>query len=662
MKKNRIMILSAIALIMAGCGKGGDTSNVSKPNKESSLSNESSLIESSIPSSESSSVNEKARSFIEFASVLQKAANKEAFVSNSSTCTETNVAGDVKDVLTSKVDIYNGMYSLAKGTLKTYLRNEVTVEDEFTDIKCVDTFKYIVDDKDYSQLMFFDIRDFKNDASSKNTYKDSASRLYVADNEFEVGDLAEGSYVSSEEAEFRTTMMHTTYLLNFIDQYFYANAYAEQSGATYMNRNVMGDGSIEYDVHAAYEVDGDMNDTDHVKIDFEAKFDSKEEKLLSFSTSYVSDDISKADKNNHYLSSMEKTATLTYEQRGEAAKDYPDPYDYFLADVSEVELLGTQRDVLDPSKISPANSYIFITPKTYSPAKAIGIDEFTLMPVSSSNPEAVKVETTKNGSAYFIVEGKGEATLTYSYVGKDEKGFYKVIEKTLNVNVREYSEPAGIAIQYIEDVNTHDMLDGSKGDVNVGAEYRMICNVVDAANSTKNVPQGITVAVSDPSLVTINVEGGVIRFTPIKEGAFTIKIVSNENPEVVWEKQFTAYDNSKVDIADILVANTWARSWSYIGYIPSEGDTGWHYIDATLKFNKDGTGTAVYNDKTIEKVYNDPFTWKVEDEKIYIVGLDKCGYYTGDIAYALLVGDGTTLNIYTTAENGGDYEYKAVAK
>ena len=48
------------------------------------------------------------------------------------------------------------------------------------------------------------------------------------------------------------------------------------------------------------------------------------------------------------------------------AKDAPKAEDYFLAKVDSVELLGTDRSVIDATKVSPANSYIFLQPKEYS--------------------------------------------------------------------------------------------------------------------------------------------------------------------------------------------------------------------------------------------------------------------------------------------------------
>ncbi len=640
-----------------------DSSKV--PSSKDSSSNgliDSSIGDSSVESS-SSSVDDKHSSFEDFAKVLETAANKEAFTCHQETMKETSVAGSIKDVVTKDLTITADKYSLATGTFEEYLGDTLSIQDNITEIRSINEFKYKIDERDYKTDMFYSVTDFEKDLSPKYDYSDSAFRQYVVHSALDIGDLSEGSYMFDDEAEYALSFKNTTYLLNFVDSYFYSNPYAEQVGCIAMDKESLDKETIKYSVSCKYELEGDLNDIQKIEISMSATFDEKGQRLTSFATSYVEDDINKTHTEDHRITSLQKEGTLKYDDRRNKAKDAPSAEDYFLASVDSVELLGTDRSVIDPTKVSPANSYIFLQPKEYSPAKAIGVNEFTISPEASSDEKVVIVEKTNSGN-HFIVKGEGKATLTYSYVGVDEDGYYHTIYKTYDVVVMEYAEPAKISVQYIHNLDTDDIIStyGEKNiDATVGMNYKFLVNIVDEKGATKNVPQGFEITSSDETIIKPEVNNGYVLFTPLKAGEVALKIVSTEKPDIAWQITFTVYDNSEVDIDKILVSYKWTRSWSFIGYI-NDWDTDNMYIDATMTFKEDGTGVATYNNKTTDKNYTDPFTWNTKDGKIYIKGLDKCGYYgNGNITFALLSDDNMGIRFYTDEDNAGKYEYRGVA-
>ncbi len=655
MNKSKYLIIISATMLLASCGlRTQDSSESSKPLNPDS-SSQAGASDSANPSGtsgtsiESSSEEElPGLSFSEFASLITNAAYVETNKSSGGTYKEVNQTGSVTDSMEYKLDVYDDLTSYAEGSvIETNVDQEVVTKDTFIDRRAIEATKIKEANDTYDYTLFYSIRDYKDDAFSKYTYQDSITTLYVLDNASE--DVDETLYVNKTEAKWGLTLKATNSILTFFDTYFYSNAYASQMGVTRVNETVFED-HVEYSLNLEYTLDGDLNDKITYHSQLEVKMDAKKTKVLSYKSLTSSSDVSNMNPDDIYYSSTEVDVTVEYGTRASAySEDVPSVYDYLLHSVDEFGIVDFEgNEFEDVMEISPANTYLWIYPKTYSPTTAIGVSKNTITPVLSSNEDVVKISGATSSNPCFEIVGGGMTTLTYSYYGMDENNVYTEYVGTIDIRIADTPNPTDI--KFISTKSDGEVIWDKE--LQVGKEYVIETRVMSGSTSM-NVNQEYTVESSDPDGLAVSInDKNDIAVTPKKAGAYEITVTSTENPTVSATYTCTVVDNTTVDLAAVLCGSTWECIYTHFQT---------KQFKNTLVFNSDGTGSLtqyIYSDD--ETYPADTFKWKLDGPNLVI---SDWSYYpkNTDIGYfvkGVISGDMTKIDV--VGEHDGTYTYEIV--
>ena len=652
MNKSKYLVIISATMLLASCG--GTSPIPGKSDIVSSIvtgdSSSNSIELSSESPIESSSEEElPGISFTEFASLIESAAYVEANKSSGGTYKEVNQTSSIIDNVEYRLDVYDDLSSYAEGSVtETNADGEVTTKDTFIDRRSIEAVKVKDSEDTYDHNMFYSIRDYKDDAFSKYTYKDSISTLYVLDNAS--GDVDESLYVNTTTAKWELTLQATNSIIDFFDTYFYSNAYASQMGVTRVNETVYDD-YVEYSLNLEYTLDGDLNDKITYHSQLAVKMDAKKSKVLSYKSLTSSSDVSNVNPDDVYYSATEVEVTVEYGTRASTySEDVPSVFDYLLHSVDQVSVIDYEgNEFEDVMEISPTNTYLWIYPKAYSPTTAIGVSKNTITPVLSSNEDVVKIGGTTTDNPYFEIVGGGITTLTYSYYGIDENHVYTEYVGTIDIRVADTPNPTDI--KFMSTKSDGEVIWGRE--LQVGKEYVIQTRVVSGTAST-NVNQEYTVksSNSDGLAVLIN-DDNDIAVTPKKAGSYEITATSVENPSVSATYACTVVDNTSVDLAAVLCGSTWECIYTHFQT---------KQFKNTLAFNTDGTGSLtqyIYSDDTTYPA--DTFKWKLDGPNLTVSDWSyypSSGVDNGYFIKGVINGDMTEINV--TGENDGPYTYAIV--
>ncbi|GEM_PF-4150614 len=651
MVKSKYLIILSAALVLAACGTKNDASSSSTNNKTSETSEPSVLsIESKGDSSEASVESSSEApldgiSFNEFAKIITNAAYTEAKSSSGGTFKSIDVAGSITDTVEYDLTVFNDLSSYATGTVvEKGSSTGNTITDSFIDRRAIKVTKVEDAGVVYDDEMLYTVKDYKNDTFVKTKFQDSSSRIFVTNNAGD--DVDESLYLNVTEAKWSLTLKATDEIINFFDANFYSNIYVEQLGVNRVHEEFEND-LYTYTVSAEYQLDGDLNDTRTYKYSLEVVMNSKKDRVLSYKSFISDDDVSKMNPSDRYLSTTLTEVTVKYETREDAAPtDVPDVFDYYLHKIDKVKVVDYKGDEFeDLNMISPSNNFLFIEPVEYSPATAMGVTKYTITPLDSTNKSAVKVGGATSSNPYFEIVGGGETTLTYAYFGMDEStGVFKNILGTVDVRISDTLKPTrvyiGTAWSNGEPV--------SLSEFQVGKEYTMDINVY-SQSVMANVNQSVTINCSDSEGLSYSLsESNKLTINPQKAGTYTIIVTSVEEPTVYETITITVADNTAVDLASVLINNTWELKYIHFETLQHTN---------TVTFAKDGTGTMKQVIASSGAIYTDTFTWKLDgvdftasDWKDYPSGADY-GWFTKGVI-------GTELDtIVVTGKNGGTYTY-----
>lgn len=649
MVKSKYLIVLSAAMLLVACGSKNEDSSSKNDKTESTNLSIDSVIDTS--NADVSSVEEPIDgvTFEQFANIITNAAYNEAKLSSGGTYKSVDTAGTITDTVEYELEVCNDLSSYAKGTVvEMSSTSENTTKDEFIERRAVKATK--IDDAGviYDDEMFYSIRDYKNDCFAKNAYQDTAYRTFVIDNAGD--DIDQSLYINTMEAKWALTLKATESIINIFDTYFYSNVYIDQLNLKTVHEE-MGDEKYTYTISAEYQLDGDLNDTYTYKYELEVVTNFKKDRVLSYKALISSDDVSKVNPEDRYLSSTYTEVTVEYDTKEDKApEDVPDVFDYYLHKVDSIKVVDYKGYKFeDYSMISPSNNFLFIEPVSYSPSTAMGVTKYTITPVSSSNTSAVKVSGATSSNPYFEIVGGGATTLTYQYFGMDEAtGVFKNILGTVDVRISDTLAPTSISF-----INVW-----SEGEIVWDKEYQVGKNYdlevrVNSGTTSLKVNQNYSVKSSDPDAleVYIDKESNNTVFVPKKEGDYVITFISDEDNSVTAEFPVKIVDNTTIDLSSVLCGNTWV-------YTDINSFDNPQFVN-TVTFNEDGTGCLYQYITSTEQTYGpDTFTWTlngpdltVSDWSYYPKGETDIGYFIKGVIST----DLTQLEVH--GKNGGLYHY-----
>jgi hypothetical protein len=522
--------------------------------------------------------------FSEAANLLDSLAEVEISGASAETYTTKTVTNEtIEKTLTKNLTIGTES-SAAIGTFvkKSYSGEEIVeTSDEVAEVITRQDDKIKLTDGTVGTYpIYYNVVDFKDDLK-----EDEAERLYIVEDESQAADLSEGEYLTEEGYDSALTYKLVETLSSVVKSDFIADNYVAQTGVTTFDYELKDD-TYQYSGLVEYSYSGDLEDTITETLTLNFALDKERTKLLAFDYSKFSEDVSDSDETDKYTTENVVEGTLTYGERSEVVLPL-DVNDYFLSDVTAIDILNSEREVVDPSSLSKKDVYIFAKPKTYTPEKSAGIDEFTLAPTSSSDENVI--DYTDDG--YFEVLAGGTTTLTFTYYGKDEDGVRDLKTISQEVTVVEKDAPESIYIGYNEDLADGYML--------LGETYSL-----DVYVSPSTADQTVVFSSSDEAIVKVEKdETGSFVLTPLAEGTVTVTFTSAIDSSISASKTYEVVEPITTEEAIALLTG---NKFKY------QSDYGDDSIELT--FNADYSGDA--NENYEGDLFSETFAWSVEGDKI----------------------------------------------
>lgn len=610
-KSKNLIVLSAAMLLMACTPKptpaptSSSTTEVSK--SENSEKGEEQLISSAITSNKTDeSITSSVEpvidgvTFDKFAKIITDAAYIEAKLSTGGTYKSVDTAGSISDTVEYTLDVYDDFSSYATGTVKeTRTDGSKINEDSFIERKAIKATQFRDLGIVYDYTMLYSIKDYKEDSFAKNAYKDSVSRQIIDD------DASQDGVINTTVAKWELTLQATNSVIAFFDQYFYSNMYVDQLGINSVHEDVTEENTI-YTISAEYKVDGDLNDVITYHNELEVTMDKNKSRVLSYKTNTYSDDVSKKNPEDRYFSGTRTEVSVEYGEKDSAPVEVPNVDDYFLASIDEVCVLDAQRKEVDLIAVAPSAGFLYVTPKTYSPATAMGITEWTTVPEATSDESIIKIHGATSSNPCFEVVGQGKCELTYSYLGRDSKGVYEKRLGTVEVNIREFDYPTSVSVSYVYEVETGEQITGwDDAKLSVQRTYKVPYVVKGDPHAYINkAPQAVKVTSSNEDVLGYYYKDGDLYLEPKKEGKATIRIASEEFPDIYWEREFEVFEDKGTDLKDLLTSHRWR-------YYSSAWGTDW-----TMEFKADGSGIFIEIGTESGKEYREAFKWTLDGDVI----------------------------------------------
>ncbi len=513
-------------------------------------------------------------------------ANAEANEGKNVTIEIVSQSGTIVDKTVENFIHYSDSTSSSNGTYIRTIEGEQTFSTTYKTIKTKTVDKYNIDGTIHSYDMLTEIKDFDNDETPTQGYKDSGSKKFIvnSDEEAKEGGLSSDEYILSDNLATETSADATDKLSTYIADYVYANSYLSQLGASTFD--VIYDSTEElfcYSLDRTYSYDGDLGNTVEESIVVEYVTNKDKSRLESFRCDYTVTHKSKTDEDDKYVSKNSIVGSIEYgEKTSEKSSDVLNPDDYFLSKVKEIGLRARNSNFDDVSVEAdsiPLNcSYIFGYAKTYTPKKALDVD---ITPLSSSNSEVV--EFTEDGT--FKIVATGIATLTFGYYEKVD-GVYTYTKKDVEVTITDAKVEQ---IKFNAKTNlyyNYSLVEGKSYNWNISV-------------SPSKASKAITAKSSDEEVLKVTVdENNNLVIEALKEGKATITVTSVATPEISTTKDFYVL-SSTTDYNSYLLNNSFVY------------DGPWGYT-FTITFANDGTGKRVQYVKESGESAIDTFKWTLD--------------------------------------------------
>lgn len=518
---------------------------------------------------------------------LDNAMYNERFASNEKKkTTDTSVySSTLTTVLDVSLDIYDDQSSFGMGTLThTDSSDEETITDTYQQRSQVQTDK--IEDPETKDVgdykMFYHVENYVNDAYKSNDYKDVTSKLFIlpeADSS-----LDESTYLVEEDVPLALTFQLGATLYNYVHT-FITDPQISQTGIDSFTLEKQEGNEATYKTNIAYSYNGDMGDVVDITIDLSFTIDLEKDYLLAVDYENTNKSYFLGEEDDAAIVTSALEAELTYGEKTSSEAALIDANDFFLSNVEDVKILNEAREEVPATNVPKETSFIFALPSVYTPSQTVGLDEYSLSPVSSTDTAVVKLD-----AGYFEVVSSGTTTLTWSYFGLDN-GVYreKRVSKTITIN--EFDPVESITIPtYDLSLNNYSLVVGNSVSLTLGV-----------APATAKLD--FTVTSSDAEVASATINEKTLTITALKEGETTITVASKENPEIKDEVTIKVVAPSTEDAyLDLLLTHKFVYTNIYSG------------ATYTLYFSEDGTG---YQIEDSDAIYHFDFEWRLEDNIVY---------------------------------------------
>lgn len=601
MKKSYLLFtLAAITLGLAGCDKDNSTSvsnSTSRPSSVSnSTSNSSSGTSNSTSGSNSSSTvdtdDEGKMQFSQVLSLLTKLHTYEVYNASSATIMNRITKNTTVTTSTEKKEVYNSTVpsSVSTGTVVRTIDGKEDKNDTFVKRNAVINEKYEVNGEVNTYPMFAQIVDYENENMGGNDYKDSAKKNFIfeSDDEATAAGLSKGQYVTATDLLESTSTSVAYDLASYISSYLITNVYVPQTGIDTFSYSKDSNGNVSYICIVNYSVtnDEDFNDTQYHNINIQFVTDAKQTKLISTAVNYDFADMREGEEEDAYFNEVHWDATPEYGTRKDVPSDAIDVSNYFLQEITDVELYTRENNdaAIDPSNIiySSSYNYLFARAKSYKPEKSVDI---SITGAGSTNSNVINF--TDDG--YFEIVGPGTTTLSFVYFGKDDDNVYR--EKTF------YKDVTVVAPNPDKIRSTATIADNT---LTVGQTYTFSVYVTPI-KATQDI---VIDSNSNPNVLSVNIDkDNNVTITALASGQSTITFKVNGYESVTASMTFIVA-SADIDLATIITQKTYLCDLSSYGYTFS------------LKFNADGTGERIQHINASGKEYTDTFTYTISGNKI----------------------------------------------
>ena len=597
MKKNFLLLaLSTLMFAVAGC----NDSSASNGNSTSPSTSPSTSISPSASTSTSNSgsfigTDGKVK-FDNIVTLLTKLFSYEANNASGAQITNTLTNGTSITTTTEHVDVYNSLIpsSASKGTVVRTINGKEDKSDTFVKRNAVVNEKYAVEVNGLATVqtypMFAQIVDYENENMGGTAYIDSAVKYFVVDSDKDAtdGGLVEGQYVTTTDMLGLASPRVSSTLYSYLSTYILNNVYAQQVGVDSFEYRTLASGNIAYSCIVGYSIEGDLDDTQFHSVNIQFITNADQTKLVSGEISYVHADMREGEDDDAYVNEIHWAATLEYNTRKEVPSDGINVEDYFLQNISDVDVYtrANNNATVDPDNIPLSNSYnyLFARAKTYQPEKAVDI---SIAGAGSSNQEVVSF----SDDGYFEIVGAGTTTLSFVYFGKDADGVYR--EKTFNKTVTvKTPNPESIRFTVIKPSIADNTLQ-------IGQKYTFSVYALPLTAS-----QDIIMSNSNPDVLNASIdENNNVTVTALASGQTTLTFKITDFESVTTSITFTVA-SADVDLATVITQKTYVCDQSIYNYT------------YTLKFNADGTGSRIEHHTDTNEDYTDTFTYTISGNKI----------------------------------------------
>jgi len=607
MKKSFLLFtLAAITLGLAGCDKDNSTSVSNSTSGPSSVSNSTSNSSSGTSNSASGSNTSNSNSgstvdtdgemqFSQVLSLLTKLHTYEVYNASSATIVNRITKNTTVTTSTEKKEVYDSTVpsSASTGTVVRTIDGKEDKNDTFVKRNAVINEKYEVNGEVNTYPMFAQIVDYENENMGGNDYKDSAKKNFIfeSDEEATAEGLSKGQYVTATDLLESTSTSVAYDLASYISSYLITNVYVQQTGIDTFSYSKGSNGNISYICIVNYSVsdDEDFNDTQYHTINIQFVTDAEQTKLISTAVNYDFADMREGEEDDAYFNEVHWDATPEYGTRKDVPSDAIDVTNYFLQEITDVELYTRENNnaAVDPNNIIYSNNYnyLFARAKSYKPEKSVDI---SITSAGSTNSSVINF--TDDG--YFEIVGPGTTTLSFVYFGKDDDNIYR--EKTFYKDVTVVApNPDKIRFTAIKPTIADNTL-------TVGQTYTFSVYVTPI-KATQDI---VIDSNSNPNALSVNIDkDNNVTITALASGQSTITFKVNGYESVTASMTFTVA-SADIDIATTITQKTYLCDLSNYGYTFS------------LKFNADGTGERIQHINESGKEYTDTFTYTISGNNI----------------------------------------------
>ncbi len=589
--KRKILLLSTVILMsLVGCGKNNPSESGSS---DITISDDGTIsVTDSNESSSSLDLSDNGLlTFDETLDILERAAAQEALYSSSANVKKTQFMGDISYISEETYEMFDDYSSFSQGIISRREEGKDDESDTFVRRSMVVTDKIEDNGEVYSYPMFAQITDYTDDVIDNNSYRDSASKVYIVNSEEDAinGGLSSSSYILASQYPVQSSAKVAYDALIFTASNIAESIYVSQLGKqTFSYIKTEESFTLSFNANYSYNGDWDDGDTIYSVINVELKFSSDLSQLLKANYTYTMDDVASSDPDDHYLTGYTIESSVTFDEREAVREGITNANDYFLAKAEDVEIIASMdgnRVTIDADSIPANASYLWGKAKAYSPSLATNLD---LISYGSSNEDVIEFD---NG--YFYVKSTGIATLSFLYYEKGDDGVYRktIIEKEVTIVT---PEATGISFSYNYDVEDNTLL---KDKTYIWGTYV----------SPSKADQRITASSSDTSILEVSVnEDNDLVILAKEVGEATITITSVANPSLSAKKTLKVM-NGDQDFNSIISSKTYGFLYSWAGQ---------QQYTFTMTFDGSGHGTRVQYVFDTGKTYVDEFDYTIEENVI----------------------------------------------